>query len=434
MNDENTPHYERGPSGAKTWRTCKGCVAKIEHEQEKGNLPEKAEDTAYSQAGTLAHSYADKLMRGEITPEDQEGRMRKRAIPDEFWFFLRDYHKLGQTISNEVGGGDCEVFCEQQVPLFYKPDAVGTLDWGCVAEDGSEIVILDLKWGEGVWVDAFENDQQIIYAISLIRKLEAEGYKFNADTKVSCIIYQPRHRQFDGPNLWETTYDELQDYAVDIENDHAESVAATHEDLTPTDAACQFCDAKKACVARTLEAFEEVPDAQITEFNHRSDKVQLPSIAELSPHQRVSILKFGKTLQKWIDEANKDSLERIEQGESIPGLKSVDGKLGHRKWSDETEVATNLLRGIKVVDKFTMKLKSPAQVEQMFKAMGDPISGKSTRWKNKFNKLTVQNQGKAQLALAEDPRPSRDVLVFDGIDKSDGVNENVAAIKESDCF
>ena len=66
--------------------------------------------------------------------------------------------RLGQSAETTV--------VEERVPLFYRPQDGGTVDFAAISQE--RVQILDLKYGKGVIVEAEENKQLAIYAKSLI--------------------------------------------------------------------------------------------------------------------------------------------------------------------------------------------------------------------------------------------------------------------------
>tara|TARA_R110000796_G_scaffold251769_1_gene383955 strand:+ start:18454 stop:19707 length:1254 start_codon:yes stop_codon:yes gene_type:complete len=411
-------HYPLGASGAKTWRGCKGSYNYINWEKSFGNIPERT-DTPWSLEGTTAHKYAEDYLTGAIKKED---------IPEEFWEHLEGYCNFAQSLTT-MNGGECITMNEQQVPYWYEPSKHGTLDYGVVAEDASELAILDLKYGAGVYVSATDNDQGAIYAISLIKQLEQDGYVFADDAKVTIYIYQPRHREFTGePDSWETTYRELMDFAIDIEADYQASLTAAVTDLTPSNDACRFCEARIICNARTAHMFDEVPDEAnlLAPANH--DGPTLPAITTLNDASRVAIFKHHKEITKWMNDVVADSLTRIEQGDEIEGLKSVDGNQGNRSWGDNAKAVDIFLRAKipHVKDRYKPRvLVSPAQAEKALKQINKPLKEQSKRFQTRWDELITRKPGSPTLTLADDEKPARIVS---------SPFEVEADLTEADCF
>jgi hypothetical protein len=397
-------HYDWGASAAKQWRTCKGSVAFI-NEAKADKLIPKETTSVYAEEGVKAHSYADNYLKGEITRDD---------IPTEFLEHLEGYIQLAEEIALTKGNHGY-VFTEQRIPYFYNDTEYGTVDFAVATEE--KVTILDLKYGVGEKVDAFENSQMSIYALSLMKYLSRKfNIRFTMNTVISMNIYQPRHRSFDGiAETWEVSYFDLCKYGAEIEADYKESKLAKSSDLNPSYDACRFCDARRICIARVAKMFDGIPD----ELNPIKNNVTTESIKEMKKNMmeitdavRVRVAAVGKEIAKYFEELNEDSLERIEQGAKIDGLKTIDGGKGNRKWGNNEPQADKLLRNIPAADRYApKKLLSPAQIEKVLAKTGVPVDKQSARFITRWKELVQQPDGAPKLALASDPKPARVVAI-----------------------
>jgi len=414
---EKEEHSIYGASGAKRWRTCPGSVAVIETGKALGDI---AADTSssYSTEGDEAHKYAEQILKGEIELGD---------IPEAFHLHLEGYIKLCKGIKENADkvGGAVEMI-EGKVPLFYRPEDQGTIDYGVYCSEW--IQFIDLKYGIGVEVSAEENDQQIIYCLSLIAHIEGtQGAKLPDDMKVALGIYQPRHHSFNGkPKVWTTTVRELKDIALDIEADY-EVARKGDGAIKPSKDACQFCDARGICEAQIKSGFFHVPTAidPLAEFDdettpeERTEVVKelvaatAPATAKkpagviaadpdaytgelLTPEQVAFICANASTIKKVVDNVVDMERKRIEQGGELRGMKLVEGNKGARKWkgTDAQTEATKML-----TNKFgkagayqpAMPLTAPQAIAKL---EGEDLS---TKFNNKFNGLWEQPHNKPSL-------------------------------------
>lgn len=418
---ESHPHYPWGASSAKQWRGCPGSVNLSLQLRKDGKLKEDS-STSYSREGTEAHDWADRCLRGEITIEQ---------IPPDFRQHLTGYIELARELANESGSA-FTTYYEQLVPLFYNPEKHGTVDYAVFGNEA--IHILDLKYGAGVPVDADENDQLIIYGISLIRHhAESNGIELSdiAHLPVKMFIYQPRHHSFDGlPSSFALTVRDLMDYAMDIEVDYQHSKLARPDELRPSTEACQFCDARRVCTKRVIDLFDGIPD----ELNPLTGEVDVDAMrsavesGQLSDEIRLAVFQKGKEIAKFFEELNDDTIQRIESGHPVEGLKTVDGGPGNRTWSDP-EAAEVLLRKLPIEYRYKPRqVVSPAQAEAGFKKAGIAFDSLSKRFQTRFNRLISRPEGKPRLALASDKKPAR-VPVIQQFD-----DELEIVVDESDCF
>ncbi len=413
-------HYAWGASVANTWRSCHGSINLAHANKAKGMIPDETPD-ANRDEGTAAHEWAEKALVGEI--QDHE-------IPPNFYEHLEGYLAFTRNLAETVGGGECLVMNEQKVPYWYNDSQSGTLDYGVVAEDASEIAIADLKYGAGQYVTADENNQGAIYAISLIKKLEDDGYKFNDDTKVTVYIYQPRHRSFTGyPESWVTTYRELMDIAIDIEADYTTSKTASTEDLTPSEKACFFCPANTCCSKRVADAHEGVPMELNMTVPASQDELQLPELHAIDSATRLAVFKNHAKITKWMKDLNEDTLAHEMQGNHMVGFKAVLGNDGNRTWGDNESEVEKLLRKIPAADRYKpRRVLSPAQAEKTLKKMGKSLDEQSTKFKNRWDELIHRKAGAPKLALESDPRQS----LTTGAACFDDVSDDM--VSDEDCF
>jgi hypothetical protein len=390
----------------------------IAEETCKGNiLPE--EESPFAAEGTKAHDYAERVLTGEIQPSD---------VPGEFWEHLEGYVSLANDIAADMGEGAL-VMNEQLVPLFYSPDNAGTLDYGVVSANGSRVSILDLKYGVGVYVPAEDNTQLAIYALSLMADMEkTKGFKFEPTTEITIYIYQPRHREFKGiPERWSMTYRDLTKLSVDIHRDYIQSVVADSTSRTASTEACRWCQARVICPTRNQNMFEMIPTSvnPLVPTNHVVQS--LPDLRTLTDNARVGILKHHKEIIKWLNDVVADSINSIESGKAIEGLKTVDSKRGNRKWDEDLD--TRLFRKFKADDIYqARKLLSPTAMKKMMHDKGQPFDGQTARFQNQFDSFVSQSPPKPVLAVSSDPKPSRHIeaVAFEVIEAEE--------VTEADCF
>lgn len=375
-------HSIFGASGAKRWRLCPGSVNVIQAAKVAGEIPEKGE-SEFAAEGTEAHDWAEKVLTGKAPIEE---------VPEDFRIHLEGYISHCKAIAERAHAAGGKVYNEASVPLFYRPQDTGTLDFAAVTPPGvtggpggeecptpAQIDFVDLKYGVGVKVPAEDNDQLVIYLLSLVGMLEIDELaEFDDTTVVRLAIYQPRHFSFDGEaEVWETTLRELKDYGIDIEADYKRAKSGDETMLNPSDAACQFCDVKGICTARALKNFdpmvdfddETAPALKVLPKSERGKatggclcafsrgekcEVCCPenySYSDtLTPEQIAFFITNGKMMKKIIDDVTRQERARIEQGGELHGMKLVDdGGLSPKKWVDE-KAAETFLKGQLSVD------------------------------------------------------------------------------------
>jgi hypothetical protein len=343
MSEEEHGHSIYGASGASRWRLCPGSVHVIRQAKKNGDIPQSTE-TKYSKEGTEAHEWAEQAINEKI-PD--------KKIPPEFMKHLSGYleHCRGVYEMAKQQDPEATMICERYVPLFYRPGDRGQVDHAVICSEF--IHVTDLKYGAGIKVDAEDNDQAQIYAISLIEELEImEGFSFNDDMPVLLSIYQPRHRTFEwGPETWETTVGSLREAAAHIATDYKAAQVGDDDTLNPSDKACRFCNAKGVCSARGKTYFGGLPPALNIEedFDFEEDtKEDLPdgkkgtaavnAIRETLTHGQVAfICKNANQIKKLVEDVVSNEKERLLAGGEVRGMKLIDGGLGSRAWVDLAE-------------------------------------------------------------------------------------------------
>lgn len=159
------------PSNAKSWMTCTAQPSFLE--QVADQLP--PENTTFTGPGTEAHALAAKWLETGVEPEFPSAEMHAA---------VKGYVELVRATMSE---GDA-LCVEQRVNLSYPTTANGgTIDALIIGPN--RLTILDLKYGQGVSVEAEQNPQLAIYAMSALIGLRESGlYELGEDTLISMFL------------------------------------------------------------------------------------------------------------------------------------------------------------------------------------------------------------------------------------------------------
>jgi hypothetical protein len=388
-------HAKLPPSSASRWTKCLASTGAIRRARAAGQIPDE-DSSEYAAEGTLAHEVVGAILTSRQSPECPA---EMRVYAEEFCAFV-----LG------LGG---ELRSEVRVSLFYSENERGTIDVRLIFRDASgrvvKIVIVDLKYGAGVGVYAFENKQLAIYAESAIREVELAD-DVSPDTPVELYIYQPRDRN--DPNSireWETTRGNLAMFCMAIQDAVATIEAfPDNEFYTPDGDACQFCPVKKICAARSAWVTGELP---------ADPGEPMPLAGTMTREQRVRVLLVKKQLVSWLEDIEDKEREDLLAGAPVIGLKLVEGK-SNRQWADE-EAAKQLLRNHLSAEQTNppSELISPAQAEKLLKGIE-----LSTKFENKFAALIVKPDGKPTLVPESDKRPAlMPKIEFEKLDETEAL-------------
>jgi hypothetical protein len=293
---------------------------------------------------------------------------------------------------------------ERVAPLSSRPDMFGTSDAIVYCPVDRELVVLDLKYGAGVFVEVEGNEQEMYYALGALRRIIAEHGSDVIDT-ITLVIVQPRAARGGDPvRRWSIPTAQLLAWSTKLE----EAVDATEKPGAPLAAGswCRFCPAQPVCpeVRRKVLETARVNFAAVPiEASQSLPAIPLPD--ENDPELIAKALNIIPLLNSWAREVEELAFRRLQRGEPVPGYKLVR-KRANRRWRDPDGVAAELVQrdGLKSQDIFEMKLRGPAQLEKV-KAIGK-------KWVAEHSE---KPEGEPTLAPESDPRealPSGAAFVF----------------------
>lgn len=401
-------HAKLSPSSAERWGPCPGSVALCE------GLPNTSND--YSDEGTAAHYLASVCLTcdtqakayigraitvgdwGEAFSEhaDKKGRYTK-LIDDDFAVAVQDYLDYVREVVSSTKG---KLHIEQRLSLegiTGEEDAEGTSDAVIVTQD--ELIIIDLKFGMGVRKEAEGNPQLIIYGLAAMDK-----YGIIHDyNDVRLVIHQPRLN-----HVSEFTYtvEEMEAFRL-TKKEEADKVNRAVDAYGSIDSIvwqgtytkagedqCRFCLAKATCptlaahIVETIDAeFEDMSNETVEEAKH------------LDPETLSRNLKAVDLIEGWCKAVRAGVEGLLLAGVAVPDFKLVQGKKGHRQWSDPAEIETvfKSMR-LKVDEMYDLKLISPTTAEKVLKES-------PKRW-TRVLPFIVQKEGGPSVAPASDKRPA----------------------------
>lgn len=395
----------------------------------------KADDESeWASEGTRAHDFAEAILKGKasITDVPEENGMRSAVAS-----YVEECHRL-EAESSEMG-----MFVEEQVPLFYDKASTGTMDFAVASQ--SHVRVRDYKHGAGVYVEAHENSQLVIYALSTMVWLEDEGYyKFDPDTLVEIGIWQPRHRLWDPSHLWVLTYHDLKAWGRKIQA-KADEVDSGSGVFAPDDEVCRWCKLKAFCGARrhhimqgmpTIDDHDEIdfltdlPDFKERGSEGKFDKsfpsaearlgIYTMNYPPLTEPQMAQIFRNRKGIEKFLEDIAKYMTQRALDGNPVEGTKLVNGVQGNRVWASDDEAEAFMAgAGIEPDAMFKLQIISVTEAEKL---LGDKVEAKKKKNPVRDEKLiesfkaaVFRSPAKPVLALEDDPRDSA-VANLDGFD------------------
>lgn len=303
-------HTELSASWAKIWLHCTKSV-------ELSRLFPKVEESEdYTLEGTMAHFLAELLLTGKITKEE---------LPSEF-FGLEFYYDKALEIK-----ADGNLLVEVQVnmtELLEVPEKLapiyGRSDFVVLAKDGG-IDIGDLKFGKGVPVNAYKNDQLMLYAVGTLQFLTDIGVldidELEEDTRVTLHIVQPRLDN--NYSFYNTNIKELREFIAFVKQ-QLKVIDQGGEALTfCKDDHCQFCKGKTFC-----PMFQAPVENSLVETTTDLSTLSSERLLELYA-KKADVMAFYKALDKYM----KANIQLSETGE-FAGYKIIV-KEGDREVVDE---------------------------------------------------------------------------------------------------
>lgn len=316
-------HSILSPSGASRWMACTPS-ARLEE-----NFPDTTSDAA--EEGTLAHALSELLIRHKLKwiTKTEFNKELKKIETDKFYSgsmfeYADDYSSFVIQRFNEAKKhtSDAELFIEQKIDLTrFIPEGFGTGDAFIVADGVLEFI--DLKYGKGVKVNAFENKQMTIYALGAYLEFSIL-YDIQS---VRMTIYQPRIDNISDP--YELSVKELLDWAENELKPKADMAFKGEGKYVPGDH-CRFCKAKAMCKANAQKQMKPITS------NHYKN----PDL--MNKLDVAYIVKEADAIKKWLTSVEDFALSEALKGEEFEGLKVVEGK-SNRKYSDADAVAKALI-------------------------------------------------------------------------------------------
>ncbi|MBQ0144986.1 MAG: DUF2800 domain-containing protein [Bacteroidales bacterium] len=386
-------HAILAPSASKRWMTCTPSA------RQEAKYPSK--DSVFSREGTIAHALAEFTLnyfleeKAVYVPEFEvfQKRMRQEnpsllldltvQCTDEgfdFWDIFEIVYNNYVTIVYEdflnvkKEFEDAELLVEAELNLkSYIPESFGSSD--AVLIYGEILKVYDLKFGQGVKVEAENNTQMLCYALgALLGPAELNGI----DT-VQMTIIQPRLQHISSWSIsadkliqW-ATY-ELKPAALKAFNGEGEYVPGDH---------CKFCRIAPRCRACALRA------TILAESNSE------PS--ELTDEELADLLYKLESIKNWTSKVEEYALQQAVSGHAIPGWKVVEGRSISKIQDQQSAMADLFSAGFEkdLVCK-PVELKGITDLKKILRPKG---------FEELLGKYVVKPQGKPTLAPVSDKRP-----------------------------
>lgn len=326
-------HSLLGASGASRWLACPGSF-------HLSQITGPGGESEHAALGTAAHKLAERALHdckdaweytGELVDGFKVGLGENEIDPSAVQVYLDYVRAITETADfTEV---------EHTFGKRYKPNEHfwGTADFVAVSD---HLHVVDLKFGEGLYVEAVGSPQLQYYAWGAINEL---GFDFPDDKPVLLAIVQPRRPSSEPVREWTTTVGDIRQWAETVLLPGMERAIAGAQDLNPGEW-CRFCPALLAC-PRARKAVTTVATATADTSDEALDALY----AEFQTAKMV-----GKALEARL-------LARCQEGAKFTNVKLVK-KRSTRTWKEGVEPLLVQTLGD---DAYAKTLLSPAQAEKL---------------------------------------------------------------------
>lgn len=369
-------HFVLSASGSPTWLICGGSV-----EAQRG-LPET--NSAASIEGTAAHEIAYRVLNDGFDASKliggmyfSEGAEQGVYVGREMVDYIDDYVSYVQLIPQTIALFEVTVGFDN---IIYG--GFGQCDVLIYDAKTKTLHVIDLKYGQGIRVDAVGNTQGQIYAAGALNDY---GYIWDIET-IEIHIYQPRMANFP---TWVITVDELESFIV-YAAERAEYAMSKGAKRVASEKGCQWCKAKGDC--KELQRYTERTIGALFE---NLDGLEAPDT--LQSDEQVLIFKSSKLIISWLDAVTTSLRAKLLAGDSGHlGVKMVEGK-GSREYKNELE-AEWFLEDALGDEAFDRKMLSVAQAEKKI----------DKKLRAEFKEYFIRKPGAPTMVDESDPRPSID--------------------------
>lgn len=389
----NNGHAILGPSGSGTWISCPASIRMCR------DIPRT--ESKYAEEGTQFHTLCEitarhRLLGGsgadyideflEWTSETDEEWQEDQLKYVTSWLIF-----LAKAMAEDP---DAIVLLEQRVDTGV-PGCWGTADVVIISLRYGWIRVIDIKYGAGIWVDAVENSQLMLYGVGALGLVEDPLMIHD----VIVTVWQPRKNNVSDYSISRQELVKWRDDLIPV----AKLALGEDAPFGPSESACRFCPAAGVCAPRTRHMLAQ-------DFGD-PDVLTGDEMAEA----------YGRTseLKRWITDIEDAALKRAYEEEgSVPGFKVVRSG-GRRQIVDPEAAVERLLLANYPPEK--VYNRKPATLSELEKVVGS-----AEELQQVLGDLLVKSEGRLSLARDSDPRPPADAVHSAQDDFADISNEGEA--------
>lgn len=374
---EKRDHAYLSASGSHRWLHCTPSVMLEELHGIEG-------DKTFAEEGTKAHELAELYIKRDILGEtiadsDLDKIKSSEYYSAEMESAVKWYVEIiGECFREAQTADKCaQLITEQRVDLRdWVPESFGTTDCTIIAND--EMLVIDLKYGKGVRVDAENNPQLRLYALGSYKE---HNIVYDIKT-VKTMIIQPR---IDHVSTETISIDDLLVWAENEVRPNAEKAFSGVGDLVTGDW-CQFCKVRTRCRKLYEENIEKAKICFGEDPNIMSDD----EIAEV-------VIK-GEKITSWITAVQEMAEREAIAGKKFKGLKLVRGR-SVRKWVNDEKARQAILERFPGLTESQITKVKLCGIGDLEKLLGKKV------FADNLSDLTIKPDGALKLVGESDARP-----------------------------
>lgn len=355
-----------------------------------------------------AIEWIDRTINGYLVDDDwaeaiQEYLDECRKYMGEGWKWW-----IEEQISLEPLGLPTRIINGKRVPV----PMYGTADFIAYNEITGELVVIDLKFGVGIAVDAVGNPQPRYYALGAVLMLGDTALI----TSVKVVIVQPRIPW--GKHVKHETLEvsELMEWSVELMA-HAQAVFEPEAPFQAGDHCSPFCKRRGNCKPHAEFAMAAALDTAAGEFDFEDPegkKIAFIDPTLLTVSQIKWVLDNKQVFKGWVNGVEEMAASGIYRGALvIPGWKTAPKRRTLKyKVADEKLIANTILRlaGDANADAiWKKKLATPAQARDLiaktFRQLGFAADAAKNLAMDALSELTSNESSGFNLVPIAEDRP-----------------------------
>ena len=396
-------HAVLSASSSKQWIHCPPSARLQE--------PFPNDSSVFAEEGTWAHELCEYKVKKYL--HERKKRPQSEFYTEEIEQATDIYAEFVISIIEGMKRNGVEPLCfvEERLDFSeYVPEGFGTGDMIILGKDeqGRGLIhICDYKNGKGVFVDAHENSQMMLYATGA---LNAYGYIYEIEI-VRMSIIQPR---LENISTYEMTADDLRTWGESIKP-IAQMAFEGKGEQNPGEW-CRFCRAKpvcKACMEEALalakEEFLDLDAGALADEAEETDATAPYNADTATPvfkqpglvvfSELVKVLPTLNRISFWIESVFAFvSAEAINHGVPVEGYKVVEGR--SKRIFTDTKAVVSAAEAEGYTDIYKQELLTLTEFEKMM--------GKK-KFAEVLGEYVVKPPGKLALVPESDPRPAVDL-------------------------